>query len=372
MKRIIQKYSIFLLISLLMAGCNEAPELTVLRDIVFPSAIEVSKSEVVITENNQNDDILSVTWPAVDYYIGAPVDYAVQFTLPSDTVGKAAWSKARTVKAGTDVYTKSFKSKDLNKWALAFGMEANVPGVLVVRVKSYVDRDAFSAPVSIAFTPFVKEDEEPEPEPEPEPTMPSLWVPGDFQGWDPSVAPRIVDRGTGIYEGYIYLPEGGTNQFKITAQAAWEPMAYGSQEAGKLIEANYEGDNISAPGAGYFMLTANLTDMTYTVTKTEWGIIGDATAGGWTTDTPMQYDPATKVWTATLDMTTAGSFKFRANNAWIIDFGVDANGKMLYADHPVLGYTPDLNNLTVPETGNYTVTLDLHDPENYNYTLKLN
>ncbi|MBN2806241.1 MAG: SusE domain-containing protein [Prolixibacteraceae bacterium] len=372
MKKIIHPYSLLLFVFLALAGCNETPELTVLRDITFPAEIEVTSSKVVITESNQNDDVLTVKWPAVDYYIGAPVEYTVQFTLPSDTAGALAWSKARSVKAGTDVYTKAFKAKDLNKWALAFGMEANAEGVLVIRVKSYVDRDAFSAPVSIAFTPFVKEDEEPEPEPEPEPTLPSLWVPGDYQGWDPVTAPRIVDRGSGIYEGYIYIPEGGTNEFKFTAQDAWEPMAYGDGGDGVLIEANFEGGNFVAPGQGYYMLTANLETMEYTITKTEWSIIGDATVGGWTTDTPMTYDAAAKVWVVTTDMSMAGSFKFRANNEWIIDFAVDTEGNFLYADHPVLGYTPDLLNLTVPETGNYTITLDLHNPENYNYTLKLN
>lgn len=372
MKTIIKKYwTVGLMLLVTFVACNKEPELTVLRTIEFPSAIEVSTNKIEVTESNLNNEVLTVTWPAVDYYIGAPVDYAVQISTPNDTVGSEAWSNARTTKAGTDVFTKSFKAKDLNKYALGFGLEANVPGKIVVRVKSYVDRDAFSAPLTIDFTPYAKVDD-PEPEPEPDPTMPSLWVPGDYQGWDPASAPRIVDRGSGIYEGYIYLPDGGTYEFKLTPQAAWEPTTYGSAEAGKLVEANDAGNNIVAPGAGYFMLTANLTDMTYTITKTEWGIIGDATSGGWDTDTPMEYDVANKVWTVTTDMSTAGSFKFRANNAWLIDFGVNADGVLLYADHSVLGYTPDLNNLTVPEDGNYTITLDLHDPENYSYVLHLN
>lgn len=372
MKTIIKKYWTLGLMVMTMAACNNDPELTVLADIQFPSGIDVSASEVVITESNLNNEVLTVNWPAVDYLIGAPVEYSVQFSVPSDTVGKAAWSKAKTVKAGTEVFTKAFKAKDLNKYALAFGMEANVPGKMVVRVKSYVDRDAFSAPITIDFTPYEKVVVIPEPEPEPEPTLPALWVPGDFQGWNPSTAPTIVDRGTGIYEGYIYIPDGGTNEFKLTPQTDWLPTTYGSTESGKLVVANDAGNNIVAPGSGYFMLTANLTNMTYTITKTEWGIIGDATTGGWNTDTPMVYDPTKKVWTVTADMSTAGSFKFRANNAWIIDFGVDGTGKLLYADHPVLGYTAGLNNLTVPETGNYTITLDLHDPENYSYVLHLN
>jgi len=71
-------------------------------------------------------------------------------------------------------------------------------------------------------------------------------------------------------------------------------------------------------------------------------------------------------------MSSAGSFKFRANNAWALDFGIDSEGKIKYADHPVLGYTAGLNNLTVSESGNYTITLDLHNATNYIFELKKN
>jgi hypothetical protein len=64
-----------------------------------------------------------------------------------------------------------------------------------------------------------------------------------------------------------------------------------------------------------------------------------------------------------------GSFKFRANGAWVIDFGVDGNGNLAYADNPFFGYNGNLNNLTVPSSGNYTITLDLHVSGKYNYTL---
>ncbi|MDA3927416.1 MAG: SusE domain-containing protein [Prolixibacteraceae bacterium] len=371
MKTILLKYWTLGLMIIALAACNEDPELTVLRDITFPGEIEVSSYEMVITESNISKDELTISWPAVDYYIGAPVEYTLQISFPGDTLGAAAWSNAKNVKAGVDVYTKTLTAKELNRYALAFGLEPNVPGTIVVRIKSYVDRDAFSKVASIAFTPFAKEDVVEEPE-LPEATMPSLWVPGDYQGWDPATAPRIVDRGSGIYEGYIYIPEGGSYEFKYAAQAAWEPMAYGDGGDGVLIEANNEGNNFIAPGPGNYMLTADLTNMTYTSTATIWSVIGDATPGGWDADTQMEYDVEAQVWKLIADMSSEGSFKFRANNEWVIDFGIDAEGNILYADHPVLGYTADLNNLTVPETGNYTITLDLHDPEKYLFTLQMN
>jgi len=71
-------------------------------------------------------------------------------------------------------------------------------------------------------------------------------------------------------------------------------------------------------------------------------------------------------------MVTAGSFKFRANNAWKIDFGIDATGKLGYVDNPLFPYNGKLSNLTVPSDGNYTITLDLHVPGQYSYKLKKN
>jgi hypothetical protein len=56
----------------------------------------------------------------------------------------------------------------------------------------------------------------------------------------------------------------------------------------------------------------------------------------------------------------------------VIDFGIDADGNLVYADNPFLGYTAGLNNLTVPSNGNYTITLDLHNSGDYTYTLHKN
>ncbi len=86
----------------------------------------------------------------------------------------------------------------------------------------------------------------------------------------------------------------------------------------------------------------------------------------------MTFDPVKQVWTVTAAMSSGGSFKFRANGAWSIDFGIDANNQLQYADNPAYPYNGSLNNLTVPSSGNYTITLDLRDPNNYNYTLHKN
>ena len=128
------------------------------------------------------------------------------------------------------------------------------------------------------------------------------------------------------------------------------------------------------PGPGVYELSANPTTLAWTYTPITWAVIGDATPNGWNTETEMTYDRAMHAWKVTLNLVTAGSFKFRANNAWNIDFGIEtATGRIYYADNPIFGgggSKGGLDNLTVPADGNYTVYLDLSNPNSYYYYLE--
>lgn len=367
MKRYILRtfLSVFILTQLI--ACHKDAEITQLGVVQFPSTFSSSSSSLVMTAENESSEVITFNWDAASYGIEAPVTYSLQFTLPGDTSGSTAWSHAQEFNVGDDLLTTTLLGNEINSITVSgLGLESGVESQIAVRVKAYVDRPAFSNVITIKVNPYsppviVEE-------------FPSLWVPGAYQNWDPASAPKIVSiDSSGLYEGYVYIPEGTTSlEFKYTAQPAWEPMAYGDGGNGVLIEANYPGGNLSVPAPGYYELSADLNNMTWTATKTTWSIIGDATPGGWTTDTPMNYDETNQVWTVTVNMITAGSFKFRANNAWIIDFGIDAEGNLQYADNPLYPYNPNLSNLTVPSDGNYTITLDLHNPGQYTYKLKKN
>jgi hypothetical protein len=231
-------------------------------------------------------------------------------------------------------------------------------------VQAYQDRNAFSNGVTVTVSPW-------------KPVVaythgwPVLWVPGDYQGWSPSTAPTVADEQNNIYEGYIYVPAGGTYQFKFTNAQDWNHTNYGDGGSGTLTT-NGAAAGMTLPGAGYYELVCNPVALTWSYTLTTWSILGDATPGGWSTDTQLTYDPVKQVWTVTCAMLANGSFKFRANDAWAIDFGIDATGHLAYADNTSYPYNGAINNITVPSNGNYTITLDLHDPNNYNYTLKKN
>jgi hypothetical protein len=184
-----------------------------------------------------------------------------------------------------------------------------------------------------------------------------LYVPGSYQGWDPANTFTVLAsvNNDGNFEGYLNFTDAGT-QFKFCQNPDWS-VNWGDDGADGTLDPG--GANIVAADAGYYKINVDLNNLTYTAVKTTWGVIGSATAGGWDSDQPMTYDTATKMWTATLDL-TAGEIKFRANGAWDINYGdntpadgiLDAGG----------------SNIVIPENGTYIINMKLGYPD-YTYTV---
>jgi hypothetical protein len=85
------------------------------------------------------------------------------------------------------------------------------------------------------------------------------------------------------------------------------------------------GPNIPIPIAGTYFVTFNRSSGEYVfeelVEFTTIGIIGSATAGGWSEDTPLTRDINNPdIWRGTVVLTD-GELKFRANNDWSINWG---------------------------------------------------
>ncbi len=362
MKNIFGKLLIAMAALLLFTACKKDAVLTYLDVVTFPPSLSASTNSVSLSAANTDSSVITFSWPAVNYKIKAPVTYGLQLDIPADTIGSSAWSNALTIALGSDVLIKSFNGADLNTTALSkLGLIADSLNTLVARVVATLDRSVYSNPVSIKVRPYkvvVKN---------------VLYVPGEYQGWDPATAPVIAEV-TGkpkMYEGYYYMPGTGMKYYKFTNARDWTHINYGDGGNG-TFSTDGAAAGLSVPDGGYYELTANLNTNKWTVTQTTWAIIGDATPGGWGTDTQMSYDAVNQVWKITANMLSTGSFKFRANKSWVIDFGIDSDGKLVYADNPFLGYTAGLNNLSVPSSGNYTITLDLHNSGNYTYDLHKN
>jgi hypothetical protein len=351
----------------MVVACHKESAITRLAPIGFTSTLKASSDSVVLSAATDSATVVTFTWPAVVYPVKAHVTYTLIADVPADTIGASPWANATSIAVGADVLTKTFKGSELNALALALGITANGQGSLVFRVQAYQDRPTFSNSVAAKVSPYK--------------TVvvysagyPVLYLPGFYQGWSPSTAGTVAAEQTNIYEGYIYMPansDPAAYHFKFTSAPDWNHINYGNGGAGVLTTDGTAGDLV-LPNAGFYEVVANTSGLTWTYTNTTWGIIGDATPGGWNTDTQMAYNSTTGVLTVTADMVSTGSFKFRANNAWNIDFGIDGNSRLQYADNPSYPYNGSLNNLTVPASGNYTITLDLRDPNNYNYILHKN
>jgi hypothetical protein len=343
-------------------ACDDDARLTVLKPVNFTAAPALSAGEVVITEENKIETLLQVSWEAVVFPVEGPVTYTIQFDTPNDTSGANGWAEAVSRDIGEDLFSTAYSGEELNEIALQLGLEPGQEGSIVIRVQGTMSRNVFSPARAVQVTPIdIPEIID----------YPSLYIAGDFQGWNIGAPSRISSvNDDGIYEGYIYIPAGGTNEFKLYAQPNWEPTSYGYESEGKIMVANFAGANFVAPSDGYYLFMVDLNEMTYQLIKTSWGMIGAATPGGWDNDTPLTYDPETQTWSVTADMKADGSFKFRANNAWVLDFGKEGN-KPGYANHPWKPYV-EQPHFTVPSDGNYTITLDLHIPGNYAYKIRKN
>ena len=186
---------------------------------------------------------------------------------------------------------------------------------------------------------------------------PILFVPGDYQGWNPADSSTTIAsvKSNGKYEGYIWF-HNDTAKFKYCQGNSWTNN-WGDNGADGTLDPG--GANIKAGPPGYYKLNVDLPNLTHTFLRTAWSVYGDATGS---TDADMTYDTIAKVWTATVNL-TATTIIFRANHDNTLNYG--DNGSKIG--------TCKLNGdkIAVPAAGNYSVTLNLSQPV-YKYKLVKN
>lgn len=323
-----------------MASCEKEAELTTLETVSFPAPPVLSSSDLQLVQEEQTQPALNISWQEVIFPIDAPVDYTVQFTVPTDTVGETAWQNAISMNAGTNVFSKSFNGIDINKMAGELGLEAEVEGQLVARVLAAMDRSIASQAVGFTVTPFTTVI-----------TLTEIYLPGAYQGWDPATALSIPTTDvSGIYKGIMSFPEGALD-FKVTLDRTWEEN-YGDDDNGNLVfdAAN----NLSVPAAGTYQITVDLNTMRWSAEDYSFGIIGTATPGGWDADTDMSYDAATRTWRIDQYL-VPGALKFRLNDAWAVNYGSRNNEEGM-------AYLDDQGAHSIAAAGMYEVTFKV-DPE---------
>lgn len=368
MKSAIIKSLLFLGAAGIFWSCKKDMDRVLLSSNAKGGTLSASTTTPTVAFATADSSAVTFNWTKPDFGTDLEVEYYLQFDKKNGNFSSPA--EITVSKSGT----KTLKQSELNAMAITLGLVANNSDTIQVRVKYLGHTQAPSAPaaalpvaysniVKLVFTPYVAIINYTFPK--------ALRIAGNYQGWNPGTAPSIVDpAATGTtaanYDGYIYFNDPGP-QFKMVKGTDWSAGDFGASSSTVLTNG---GSNITlGSGAGVYRITANTTAMTWSGTKINtWGIIGDATAGGWGASTPMNFvTPPTgeegKVkWTITTNL-TPGFIKFRANDDWGINFG----------DNSPRDNRPDYNGDNIPVTvaGNYTITLELL-AGNYNYTLRKN
>jgi len=185
----------------------------------------------------------------------------------------------------------------------------------------------------------------------------TFWVVGSYNGWDNSDNAAMListESSNGQAEGYVMLTAG---EIKLVTDHSWDDAhTFGDDGSGGLTN---PGNNIAVAADGYYLVKANLSDMTYSLTLTTWGVIGDATPSGWGGQTDMTYYSGDKVFGLGIHL-TAAEYKFRGTSDWSVNFGSTA------ADGSTLDYGG--SNIAVSTEDDYALTLDLSTPNEYKYS----
>ena len=167
--------------------------------------------------------------------------------------------------------------------------------------------------------------------------------------WDTDIAMKKGDDG--LFRAVAVIKAG--TEFKVRANGEWK-KDFGFEEEGLAAGvATAGGKNIKAAEDGTYLVTLdpNPDAPALTVEKmTVWGVVGSFEASGWNADVAMT-EKELGVWVSEPVTLAAGNeFKVRANNDWIVNFGVN-DGVI----------AQDGNNVLVEADGTYVITLNLND-----------
>jgi hypothetical protein len=296
----------------------------------------------VFTEEQADDVFQTFSWSAADFGFQAAINYTVQIDFSGNSFASAV-----------DLVTTSnleltISVGDMNQKLLTMGARTNVPSDVDIRVVAKINDNVETVESNVPVMNIL-----------PYKVVivyPSLYLPGNYQAasgyeadWSPDKAQQVYSlKQDDKYEGYVNMVGDGI-MFKFTDGPNWD-VNWGDDGADGTLEAG--GSDIAVPEAGYYRMKADIVALTYSIMKTDWGLIGSATPDGWDADQDMTYDMDTKTWRVTLDL-VEGEIKFRANDDWALNYGdtgfdgtIDDGG----------------DNIPISEAGNYTIVLNLEVP----------
>ena len=339
----------------MIAGCQkpEMIQISAPEDVVAPVLNAVA--DINITPANLGLESVTFEWSAADYGVNTQINYAIEVATAGSADKVVLTSGINDTKAV--VSYEAVNAILLYDLGLVSGVSESVDFYVSAKVGEYPKIYSNVVTANATVTEAEKE-------------YPKLTVAGSYayNNWSPGKGQFVYDfEGTDTrYSGVIdfgddvsalnfkFVGEAwGNNEFSVPSGEAQAP------EAAELPLVAGGGDNIAAYTTHRFYsltLDKSAPKVIKNFSFNSLGVIGDATATGWDSDTDMEFNPAKQRFY--VDMTLAdGTIKFRANDAWDVNWG-GANG--------VLASGAD----NIPVTaGNYRIYVNLNDPANPTYEL---
>jgi len=176
-------------------------------------------------------------------------------------------------------------------------------------------------------------------------------------GWDGPDMMMEYDQYSDVFRAIVTLTDG---EMKFRLNNDWgnnwgDDGVDGTADSG--------GANIVVT-AGNYIVTFDMNKLTYTLEKIDniWGLVGSGAPNGWDgPDAQFTRDwskPFNDIWILENVTVTAGEIKFRANNAWDVNYGDDGNDGALESGGANIA----------TDAGTFTFVLDFSDPNAPKYT----
>lgn len=339
-----------------LASCEDR-EIITLENQSAPIVMDLSAQNLVLDSNFPANPALTINWDAATFTVPVEVKYQVEISA-SD-----AFTDPKILVLSTlDTY-KSFTTLEMNNAAKSIGLVPDVVQKMYFRVSSFTgsnnDLLQNSNVTVLSIKPYLAR---------PTYAFTDLYLIGDATagGWDNlatngNLIPMLKTSTASKYEFTGLFKAGGFKMIKVKGD--WTAQFGLGSVTGQLSSDGGSG-NISIATEGYYKLTVDTASLTYTLvpvtnpgtTYTNLSVIGTATG-----DVDIQLTKSTfdaHLWTAKKITLKAGVFKFRANNAWDVNWGTNSEyfgvGVAGGADIPLVAdWTYDIYFNDV--TGNYTV-----------------
>lgn len=329
MKNILK--SLFAAGALMLGACDIEDPVAVLNTDISTS-ISASSSSITLVKETPDDPALTLSWTAPDFGFNAAPNYGIKFSTPEGSTETVASTRATE---------KSYSMKALNTLLLGLGYEPGVQAAINVTLTAALGDQPASqiAATTINVTPYA--------------TVLNLttdWgvvgnaTPGGWNG--PDIPFYSVQGNPNALVAYATLVDG---EMKFRTNNAWD-VNLGDNGADGTLE--QDGANIPVT-AGNYRITLTLnggSPVSFSIEPFSWGVIGDATPGGWGSDFDMEYDPSTDTFKA-IGILGDGFIKFRKNDDWAENLGDSGADGVL---------DPGGDNIPVT-AGNYIITLDLRE-----------